>query len=288
MGALLAVLAPYFVGCTSNPFGGDDDIDAGKQTIRGAVNLSDGSSPQGVYVWLDGFKVGATADSRGQFELKVPPPSAQSGSGGISGAFDLYFYMANYQLATAQVVTQNGSFIYGRGDLNAKGELHAAQYLIRFLRVTTTVTPAEVPSNFRNRVGVTATLEASIDTATVLFPSSVGGLLGGALFRNLETGDVSTFELVLNGPVGKQLIGKTQFSIFTVFTLSQVEGLTVGAYEVIPYILMAHQTVPDDLIKSLAANPKQLGPDYLKIPFRRQGGEFRILPATQPTRVMQN
>jgi len=44
-------------GCTSNPFR-DDDSSSGATTIQGTVQLNDGSSPEGAYVWLEGFKLG--------------------------------------------------------------------------------------------------------------------------------------------------------------------------------------------------------------------------------------
>lgn len=259
-------------GCTSNPFGGDD-ISPGTARIQGTVLLNDASSPEGAYVWLEGFKLGTRTDSRGKFQLTLPPPSAQGSAGGVSGTFNLYFYIANYQLDIAQVVTQNGEFVYGRGDLNGKGEL--TKLVIKFLHILTEVAPSSVPVNHPFRIGVQVTLEATTDSATVVFPSSVGGLLGAILFRNVETGQVSTLESVAGGPSDIQIVGRAPYSRVLAFNVNQLR-LAPGEYEIIPYLLMAHETLPDGLLDSISPDVQELGPDYLKIPFRREGGRFTV------------
>ena len=52
--------------------------------------------------------------------------------------------------------------------------------------------------------------------------------------------------------------------------------LPPGKYEVIPYLFISHETIPEGLIESIGSNVKKLHPDYLKIPFKRVGGEFEV------------
>jgi len=267
-----------FLSCTANPFG-DDDISADRGKIRGTVTLNDTGSPQGVYVWLDGFKVGAWTDAGGKFQLTLPPPSAQGAGGGVSGIFSLYFYIANYSLASAQVVTQNGEFVYSRGDFNSKGELASPRSLRRFLRISTAVSPASVQMNDpNNRIGVTVSLQATIDSATVIFPGSVGGLLGGVLFRKVGTDTVIVHALDPGARTRDvQIVGTMPHQRFLIFTLAQLNPpLTPGEYEVIPYLLMGHEAVPAGLISTIAADAEKLGPNYLKIPFRREAGQLTV------------
>ena len=189
--------------------------------------------------------------------------------------FNIYFYIANYQLATAEVITQNGAFLYGYGDLNAKGELTQTKVVTKFLRIVTQVTPSSVLTSFPFRIGVQVTLEAPLDSATVIFPSSVGGLLGAVLFHNLATGEVLTLESVIGAPSDVQLLTKAPHTRVLAFTLEQV-GLDAGEYEIIPHILMTHETLPEGLLDSISTNAEKLGPDYLKVPFRREGGRFTV------------
>ena len=114
IGSVLLTLS----GCTWNPFG-EEEISSGYREISGNVQLNDGSNPDGIYVWLEGFNAGTYTDGTGQFSLTLP----QSGSSGLSGVYKLYCYVANYELDYAQVVIQDGEFAYSRGDINKEGKL---------------------------------------------------------------------------------------------------------------------------------------------------------------------
>jgi hypothetical protein len=47
-------------------------------------------------------------------------------------------------------------------------------------------------------------------------------------------------------------------------------------YEVIPYLWIERGELPPGLLTSLGPNVLALGPDYLKIPFRREGGRLEV------------
>jgi hypothetical protein len=274
--ALIALIGlSNFCGCTSNPFG-EDDIASGTGTIRGSVQLSNRASPEGVYLWLDGFNLSTRTDASGNFVLTLPPPSAQGSSGGISGVFNLYFYLANYLLASTQVATQKGGFVYARGDLNAKGELAAPKTLQRFLRISTLVAPSSVRTNFTGNINVEVTLEATIDSATVIFPKAVGGLLGAIFIKRAGSEEVFLAESV-PGAVTRdiQIIGRAPHRRLMLFNLLQ-RPLPPAEYEVIPYVLIRHEFIPPGLMASLGANVEDFGPDYLKIPFSREGGRLTV------------
>ncbi len=272
---VVGVTALLFCGCTSNPFG-DDDIGAGARAMSGKVLLNDGANPGGIYVWLETFNIGTSTDNSGEFKLTLPPPAAQGGGGEIDGAFSLYFFVANYQAATAQTVTRGGEFIFDQGDINAKGELKTIRSLKKKLRIETQVDPSPVPSNYQFRIGVQVTLQATIDSATVLMPS-VGGLLNTLYFRNVKTGAVHLYESIVNAPVERLLIGREPFSRTVTFSLNQIPGLTVGSYEIIPHLLVVHSDVPSALITSIAPNTQSPGANYLKLPFRRDPELFEII-----------
>ncbi|MCI0698440.1 hypothetical protein L0337_41385 [candidate division KSB1 bacterium] len=90
-------------GCTSNPFGGDE-ITGGNRQISGNLILKDKSSPESVYVWLEGFGLNAWTNNRGEFKINLPPPASQGPAGGVDGVFALYFYLANYSLQSTTVI----------------------------------------------------------------------------------------------------------------------------------------------------------------------------------------
>lgn len=40
--------------------------------------------------------------------------------------------------------------------------------------------------------------------------------------------------------------------------------------------MVGHETIPQELINSLGENATALGPDYLKLPMKRAGGNFEL------------
>jgi hypothetical protein len=275
--ALLPLVAAAFnliYGCTSNPFG-DDEISQEKRKISGVARLADQSSAKGIMVWMAGFNISTLTDEGGGFEIALPPKGSQGSTGGLSGIFNMYFFMANYLLDSAQVVVQNGAFVYGRGDVNKEGKLSVPRSLRRFLRISTALLPPAVEKNFPNRIGVNVTLEAIIDTATVIFPRSVGGFLGAVFFKRVGSEDLIIYEPVAGANTRDiSLIGRVSSSRLIVFTLLQL-SLPPGQYEVIPYLLIRHQLLPPGMLASLGA-VEGLSPAYLNLPLRREGGQFEV------------
>jgi hypothetical protein len=276
---LLIIAAGFavFNGCISNPFGGDK-ISSEKRTITGTVRLADQADAKDIYVWLNGFNISTSTNEQGGFEINLPPKSSQSANGAISGIFTLYFYMANYHLDSAQVVVQDGAFAYSRGDINKDGKLSAPRSLRRFLKIKSEALPPSAPSNFAFRIGVVVTLEAVIDSATVVFPGSVGGLLGACYFKRVGSEEV----LILESVTGAQtrdvaVVGRVPTERLMAFTLVNFP-LQPGQYQLIPYLLMGHEALPAGLVQSLGADVEKLGPNYLKLPFRREDGIFEVKP----------
>ena len=67
---LSTILLIFHLNCTNNPFGNDEISDKGRK-ITGTVKLTDNSSPQGIYVWLEAIEVGTYTDADGFFEKDV-------------------------------------------------------------------------------------------------------------------------------------------------------------------------------------------------------------------------
>lgn len=262
-------------GCTENPFG-EDKISPGSRQISGTVQLHDGSSPEGVYVWLEGFNIGTYTEKAGDFKLTLPSKSSSGTSSGLSGIFNLYFYIANYLLDSAQAVVQESEFVYARGDINKDGRLSVPKVMRRFLRINTLMVPSSVSANYTGVIEVKVTLTATIDSSTVIVPKSVGGLLGAILVKKTDSQEVIIYESApLAGMRDVVLVGLTPRSIRMTFDLI-LKPLTPGKYEVIPYLLITHEAIPENLIESIGPNVEELGPSYLKIPFRREGGGFEV------------
>jgi len=267
-------------GCVENPFG-EDKISPGSRQISGSVQLHDGSSPEGVYVWLESFNIGTYTDENGRFQVTLPPPRSEGTPGGVSGVFDLYFYLANYRLTSSRVIVGNGTFTYAKGDINKDGELIGPKILTRFLNISTQVTPPVIGGDSDStayvKIYVKITLQATIDTVTVVFPRLAKDLVGHVFLRKLDSDEVYILTTNSVGYVtnSAELIGRSPYNRTMVFDL-RPGAFSQGDYEVIPYLLVKHEIIPKELLESLGPNVEELGPNYLKIPFKREGGHFEV------------
>ncbi len=270
-----AICAFLFANCTTNPVG-EGNISEQKLQVKGQVTLSGDADPEGVFVWLNGIGISVRTDENGNFNLTLPPPASQSASGGLEGIFNLYYYVANYGLETSEVLIQKGEFVYSKGDLNKDGELITPKSLTQFLEIKTDVAPVSVPVNFGERIGVTVTVTAlGQDSVSVDFPNSIGGFLGAIFLRNIDTGEVHIFSGPPTELKDKVLVIREGHFRQLLFTISN-NPLPIGKYEVIPYLLVAHENIPVELLSSLGNNIESLSPNYLAIPFRRDVAIFEV------------
>jgi hypothetical protein len=260
--------------CTENPFGGDK-ITFGHREITGSVYLHDGGSAEGVYVWLSDFNVGTYTNKSGDFSITLPRESGQGSMGGLSGIYNVYFYLANYYLDSAQVVIRDGEFEYSRANINEDGRLTPSVELERFLRIRTSMEPPHIQAAYTGPIQVSVTL-SSTDSVTVILPKSLSGTLGAVLVKRQDREEVSIYAAVQNLntriPI---LIGRSERTVSMNFN-TLTSPLVPGDYMVVPYILIAHEWIPEELKESLGSDVEELCPNYLKMPFRREGGYFLV------------
>jgi len=265
-----------FLACTKNPFGGDE-ISGGNRQIRGQVRFTNGSTQEDIYIWLEGFDVGTRTDQGGQFQLTLPPPASQGGQGGLSGAFNLYFYLANFKLASVIVGIRNGSFLYSNGEINGKGELIKLQILYQILKIRTALGSKTVFADSNNFLAVEFNLEPQVNSAIIFFPAQVGNWISPVIFRRTATDEVFIFNSVIAGLAGDDTITLGPDPIKRTVGVSLDRGiLPRGEYEIIPYLLVKSEPVPAALIASLGEGADELGPNYLRMPFHREGDRLRV------------
>ncbi len=279
---LLLALLPL-AGCIENPFNSDDKISGGTRSVNGTVQLNDRASPEGTFVWLESFNLGSRADAGGKFSLTLPPPGAQGGNGGATGFFNLYYYLANYSSNTATVATRNGAFIYSEADINQNGEIVNTTSLRKFLRINTVLTPTSVPSSTTQLIDVQVSLQALGDSVSIIIPETpgAGNLMGALLLRSLSASQPQVFIYKTSalGSVRERVTLSSAQQHVRNAALSLISlPLPPGEYEVIPYILIRHQSLPLEMMTALGPNLESLSPNYLQIPMRREGGRLQITP----------
>ena len=124
-------------------------------------------------------------------------------------------------------------------------------------------------------MGVTIDLFAPNDPVIIKFPKTIGNKLGTALFQG---SDNSIFPIDYKG--NGEIYASIKDSVRTWnLTLDIVPNyLPIGEYEIIPYILILQDNVPEELIQSLGDDVEDFGENYLNIPFKRTGGKFKVTP----------
>ncbi len=267
-------------GCTKSPF--DDEIKPEARLLRGNVQLDNArNGSANVYVWLEGLDLSTRTDSSGQFQIEIPSAQTTTGGAALNGVFRLYFYVANYGLNSVEIVVRNGLFAYGHGALTANGDLKDTIRLFKILSISTIIDPPQVPQSYRDGIDMQTTFQATRDTVQIVVPKSVGGLLGGIFFRHLQSDSVFV-DIPDEGADTRDhvLIGHTPVSRRQIFQLNGANFrdlfLPVGDFEVIPYFFIEQEGMPPGLLKSLGKDVEGPTPEYLKIPFRREGGAFEV------------
>ncbi len=264
----------FYIGCTGNPFTENEVIPRNRQ-IQGSVILGDGLGREGVYVWLEGFNIGVRTDPEGRFQITLP---FSASSNGLSGAFYLYYYVANFDLAATEIFVRNGELLYGMGEINSSGQLNAPKFLRQSLQIQTTLQPTTVSLSELARpeqpfidVRCEVVLRSFVDSVIVYFPDKVDEF-GPLLFRNIATNQIAILNSVLSESEVSDLDTITVTpTVRTMLVRLERGSLAAGEYEVIPFLLVKNPAVPTKLLESLGPAIESLGPAYLEIPFRRQG-----------------
>ena len=283
------VLIIFLTECTQNPFDSSEKVTPQGNKIEGNIELSDRLSPEGVYVWLERLDLGTWTDKNGFFEMIIPSAANQMG-GGISGNLNLYFYSANYQLETTSIVFVNGRALHSHGALNKDCALKNPVNLTKILEVKTEITPNEFPQNptldpstniSNELINVQLTLRSFSGTVNIKCSNDELGPLAVLFIKSADPGKEYVEMLKVKGPTAtiitsNQPIGPTPKIWSASFTLD-VGHLARGDYEIIPYFFPLQESVPDDLLESLGKNVTLPIQNYLNLPMKRKGGEFKVI-----------
>jgi hypothetical protein len=143
--------------------------------------------------------------------------------------------------------------------------------------VTTTVDPDTIFEDFRGLIAIDVSLQAIRDSVSIILPKMTGGHSGAVILRKVGSGENFTDVTVTADTTGSmELIGPEPRTFNMAFVFKS-GSIAPGRYEVVPFIYIDEQPVPERLLFSLDPNHGEIGPGYLDIPFRRGGGELVVL-----------
>ena len=269
------------ISCTENPFGGEKKM--ANRTISGRVKLDKvdfypSGYHNGVLVWSEGLGLQATTDIDGSFELTLPA-SSESSSGAITdGDYTLQFFIGNYKLSSVTITFAAGQVVNDEKVINLEGELRRDVTLTRLAGVHTNVYPPIITSGFDS--DVITKVQITPDKTDIHFH-----------LRKLVTRDFSIYTVLLireadskklaytvdidTASIMKEYINRPSQTLEFVFNYTDV-NLPSGIYEVIPYLVLDREDVPEPILNTLGSGYDSFSQNYFKYPFYRTGGELVI------------
>jgi len=266
------------IECTENPFF-DDTIKSQNRTIRGQIELNDRSTPDGVYIWFEGFDMGTYSDEKGNFQITLPAPANQAGEG-VTGTYKLYYYLANFQLDSSFIVIKNGEIQGLHGDLNSRRELKQSKYLIKILKIKTEIEPAIVTEDYRGAINITLSLDPLIDSVFVKFPNKTEGPVAIVFLKKIFP-EEDYFEILdVNGfALSASMVADSLTNVPKIWSAGfhlNADRLPKGQYQIIPYFLIEQGPLPYNLLNDFGININNPVQDFINVPIKREGGDFEI------------
>lgn len=265
IGILPAICLVILSGCTNNPFFGGDDYPANQLAIKGNVQLQNTTDHSGIYIWLEGVNAFTYTDSSGDFKLNLPSPeSLPGGASAYSGVFHLYYFMSNYRFDSLSVLLRSGEVEFGEKAIDNKGNVIDKIVLPKLLTITTSVSPniislSEYPPNLK----VTINVEPTAYGADVEAYFTNDNKIGAFLFARKDSILLSyPYILPTSAP-------QEQFLNFPVSATDTVSvHLPIGEYEIVPFLRIKQQGIPDDLITSISEFAYTMTHQYLYVPIK--------------------
>ena len=269
------------ISCTENPFGGEKKM--ANRTISGRVKLDKvdfypSGYHNGVLVWSEGLGLQATTDIDGSFELTLPA-SSESSSGAITdGDYTLQFFIGNYKLSSVTITFAAGQVVNDEKVINLEGELRRDVTLTRLAGVHTNVYPPIITSGFDS--DVITKVQITPDKTDIHFHlrklvTRDFSIYTGLLIREADSKKLAYTVDIDTASIMKEYINRPSQTLEFVFNYTDV-NLPSGIYEVIPYLVLDREDVPETILKTLGSGYDSFSQNYFKYPFYRTGGELVI------------
>ncbi len=269
------------ISCTENPFGGEKKM--ANRTISGRVKLDKvdfypSGYHNGVLVWSEGLGLQATTDIDGSFELTLPA-SSESSSGAITdGDYTLQFFIGNYKLSSVTITFAAGQVVNDEKVINLEGELRRDVTLTRLAGVHTNVYPPIITSGFDS--DVITKVQITPDKTDIHFHlrklvTRDFSIYTGLLIREADSKKLAYTVDIDTASIMKEYINRPSQTLEFVFNYADV-NLPSGIYEVIPYLVLDREDVPEPILNTLGSGYDSFSQNYFKYPFYRTGGELVI------------
>jgi len=281
MKQIFYIILLTLISCTENPFGGEKKM--ANRTISGHVKLDKvdfypSGYHNGVLVWSEGLGLQTTTDIDGSFELTLPA-SSESSSGAITdGDYTLQFFIGNYKLSSVTITFAAGQVVNDEKVINLEGELRRDITLTRLAGVHTSVYPPIITSGFDS--DVITKVHITPDKTDIYFHlrklvTRDFSIYTGLLIREADSKKLAYTVDIDTATTMKEYIDRPNQTLQFIFNYTDV-NLPPGIYEVIPYLVLDRDDIPETILNTLGSGYDTFSQDYFKYPFYRTGGELVV------------
>lgn len=262
------------ITCTENPFSDGDDIP--ERRIYGKIILEQGADNGDAFVWLEGTELITQTDADGHFEIKLPTPGDGGDGTIVSGKYNLYFYIANYELTILPIVFKNGEIAPNQKSITIDGELTGTVVVNNIFTIHSDVEKVGTDMGGVDTLAVRVTMVPNMNNVQIRsFVHKVpqgptirtGYLIFNAentLVESYNLDEANIWEEVVMHP---RTIWDARFTI----NLSQIPK---GELNVVPYVVLIRKDVPKSLMDLTGSNYTFFNKDFIQYPMKRTGGKL--------------
>jgi hypothetical protein len=263
--------------CTKNSLFDDEIGTSDGMTLSGTVRLDKDPYPDNIYVWLGILNLGTYTDTDGNFQLHLPHPENQPQKG-ISGEYTLFYYVSNYKIDSSKVSLLKGKFVYNKSDINKDGHIRETITLNKLLTINASITPIEYPTNHHNYIQVDLFIKNVFDPVLI------------QIYKHQRDDNMITNIFFID--TEKPLENTLFYRFSSLLREAEIKGekryhslvhtdsirLETAKYEVIPFIKIIQDNIPDGLMESIGEDQVFVDSTYLTIPFKRQNAFVTVTP----------
>ena len=270
----------FCYGCTSNPFW--EDSPSKKINIQGYINTQSNVFDVPAFVFVEDLNISSYTDTSGFFSIDFP--SLEMEDGAFSGAVKVYYYIHNYKLAHSTLYITNGRLTSEQIDFDENGVLTntiSLKKLASFdlsidniwdktngdtLKLSLTITSKNHPFSYFSYVDIQSNPRRNMPSGILLKSK-----MNQAVYYDKNNTDfLQKTDISLNETkVLEFKVAPNGFFPFIIddYILSDQQLVQSGEHEILPYIHIIQDDIPDELFESIGIqNALIIGENFLKMP----------------------
>ncbi len=262
--------------CTENPFSDGDNIP--ERRIYGKVILEHGADNGDAFVWLEGTELITQTDVDGHFEIKLPTPGEGGDGTIVAGKYNLFVYLANYELTSVPIVFKNGEIAPNQKSVKIDGELTSDLQVNNIFTIHSDIETVVTDTSGTDSVIVNVTMVPHVNNVKIRSfvhqvpqgPTIRTGYLifdeENSLIESFNLDEANIWEEVVMFP-------RTNWEAKLPTYLSQFPK---GELTVVPYVVLIRNDIPEPLMEMTGSHYTFFNKEFIQYPLKRTGGKLII------------